>query len=509
MLLEVLPDWKGRAPVLILAAAVGIGAVLRFLYLGQTFTGGDQACWAASVIHLPGNKWMLGVTFGALGPFLSKGLYLFLLHSGVTVTEWWWHLPVALAGLLQVPLTYLLVRRWGGPRIAGAVGALAAAVMPVHIFQSRYAGGHEVLALFCLSVTLVSFQRVMERPTWARGIVATLACAVYLTSHQYLAPFVPTVALALVFLSPPAEPWWRAAMDGARALLTRGVWLAPLATVPVLAVAFRYSVSRSGPGVYVHQFVHPILDGFGVLLSLFTAAVLGTTLFFPSLRSRPVLFCILAGAAWTIPLGIFAPPPIHTEEYALIGLYLWLLGAVLVLDRVATRAPWVALVIGTLLVFAAAERAVWITFYEGSWNRYGTVTPDPGSKALAVVLREQVPRWVPVLSAHSRLDPEVSQYYMDRPILWAQIADEVRGPLAYETLSARAKIIVCDRTRVPVLEADPRFELLMTIRSWGEPQMWIYGEPWIHLSPAVVEAEELNRRYDELYARRYEPSAGP
>lgn len=132
-----------RREACLLCAIVVAGAILRLWRLGSKSLGVDEAF---SV--LLSQKPLPEVLTGDLHPPLFHLLLHFIARWGSS--EWLVRLPSALAGIIAVPLTYLVMMKFGLPR-AGLWAAALVAVSPVHIHHSQEARMYSILVLLCLT----------------------------------------------------------------------------------------------------------------------------------------------------------------------------------------------------------------------------------------------------------------------------------------------------------------------------------------------------------------------
>lgn len=126
-------------------------------------------------------------------------LFFFLTHLALRLgdSEWIVRLPVAMIGIVTIPLLYALGKRIFG-REVGLAAALLLAVSPFHVHFSREARMYPLLALLSL-LSLYALWRALEentRPWWA---VFTVATVLNLYTHYFaLLATAGTVLFAVV-----------------------------------------------------------------------------------------------------------------------------------------------------------------------------------------------------------------------------------------------------------------------------------------------------------------------
>ena len=304
---------------------VCLGLSLRLVLLGNTFQSSDNVELATRVILLPGYAWMIREYYGVLINLLVKVSVGVVSLLGIAVTEFWWKAPVALLGALQVPLTYRFVKRLGGGWMAALVGAAFVSVLPIHVMQSRYLYGYEVLGVFCVTLAIWSLLDFYGRPTWRRGIVASACLGVYLTSHGYTLPIVFCVASvvalfthkrysatgSLLYFPGQAGQWvlLRSLVSGIGLFVTRFVWLFPVLFWPMYYPSVFHSMkkeTRFGP--YLLYYLPGFIGNVGIPIAVLLLLTILIGLLSKRVKSRETVLLITCGAAYLAPLFLAAPP---------------------------------------------------------------------------------------------------------------------------------------------------------------------------------------------------------
>lgn len=189
-----------RGNIFLLIGLLITAFLLRTLYLGNTFQSADNAALADRIVHNHGYAWMVREYYGFLINFIVKIFVATFSLLGIKVTEFWWKLPIALVGSAQVLLTFFFLKRWFKSLRLAFSGAAFLAILPVHVMQSRYLWGYEVLGIFFLTIFIWQWLNFLEKPSLASGRRASLALAFYLISHGYILPLLPAFILSMFLL---------------------------------------------------------------------------------------------------------------------------------------------------------------------------------------------------------------------------------------------------------------------------------------------------------------------
>lgn len=158
----------------ILLALTVIGAILRLYNLGFNSLWLDEASTLSFAVQSPADIWAATVG-GEFNPPLFYWIEHFMLVFGNSETIL--RLVPALAGILMIPVTYLLGREFID-RNTGIIAAALMAVSPFHIFYSQEARAYS-LALLFVSIALLFFLKAYltnDRYSWILfGIFSALA----------------------------------------------------------------------------------------------------------------------------------------------------------------------------------------------------------------------------------------------------------------------------------------------------------------------------------------------
>lgn len=178
--------------IILLAAVVRLAFITASppsLYWEEAALGYDAYSILKSGQDLHGHPWPL-VAFESFGDWKPSG-YFYALVPFIAVfglNEWAVRLPSALAGILTVWLTYLIVKHISKREAWAIWSSLILAIMPWHIQFSR--AGFEVnLATFLLTLGVYCLILGKTRPGYLVGAMAAMVASMY-TYHglRILAP---------------------------------------------------------------------------------------------------------------------------------------------------------------------------------------------------------------------------------------------------------------------------------------------------------------------------------
>jgi mannosyltransferase len=145
----------------IVAGLTALGAVLRFATLGDQAYHHDEIVTASRVLRVGFGHAMDAVGFSESAPPLYYALAWF--WTQVTGNgEWGLRFLSALAGVLTIPVGYLVGRELRDAR-AGAIAAALIAVNPMLLWYSQEARAYSLLGLFC-ALSLLYCVRALQVP---------------------------------------------------------------------------------------------------------------------------------------------------------------------------------------------------------------------------------------------------------------------------------------------------------------------------------------------------------
>ncbi|MBN1811585.1 MAG: phospholipid carrier-dependent glycosyltransferase [Anaerolineae bacterium] len=503
-----------------------LGLLLRLVLLGNTFQSSDNVELAARIVLLPGYAWMIREYYGVLINVLVKVPVGVVSSLGIAVTEFWWKMPVALLGTLQVPLTYCFAKRLGGDQMAALVGAAFVSVLPIHVMQSRYLYGYEVLGVFFVTLAIWSLLDFYDQPTWKRGIIASVYLGVYLISHGYTLPIVFCLASvvtlfarrgynvtdSLLYFPGQTEQLalLRSFVSGIARFAGRFVWLFPVLFWPMYRSSVFHSLKKGARfGLFLPYHLSGFIANVGIPIALLLLLTLLVGLLSKRVKSREALLLITCGAAYLAPLFLAAPPGVTVIRiYMLMGTYFLVLNMVLVLEKLAVlygkKLVWsiVCLCLAVTLwgtVESVFGRDRW---FDPSFVRagQGTVSPDPGSKAAGYLVRKYVPDSAKVLACHRAVEVPNMLYYFDRfEYAYYDLSLE-QSIMKFLEMKDEVDVVICDAEQVPVVESDGGFERRVVLYSEGVPRMWIYVRPGVEMPGIEADVALFNRAFDAGYS---------
>jgi 4-amino-4-deoxy-L-arabinose transferase-like glycosyltransferase len=210
-LLALAGDWRRWSGWVVPITIVAVAAALRLWALGRV-TGNP---FYDAAVRSMGLSWH-NFFFGAIDPSgaisIDKpplDLWLQVLSTkllGFNHTAL--ALPEALAGIASVALLYAAIARACG-RLAGALAALALAVLPIAVLTARSDTMDSVMSALLIAALWAAVVAVQRRRT--RWLLASAALVGLAFNVKLLQALVPLPALALL--------WWAAARPGRRARL--------------------------------------------------------------------------------------------------------------------------------------------------------------------------------------------------------------------------------------------------------------------------------------------------
>lgn len=382
-------------------------------------------------------------------PLTAAGMRLALLGGQ---SEWAARLFPALVGTVSVPILFGVVRRLWDTAV-GLVSALLLAVSPWHIYWSQNARFYVLLLLF-YTLALFFFYLWLEENRRRYLLYALLCFGLAATERLLAIFFVPTAVLylAAVAILPIAKPPGYSKRYAVLLLVVAGAVLLAATAVfwrsPGLWQSLYAMSEVRGPADIVLQHLRGVDPQIWLL-----AAAGGLWLWWRG--QRAALFLLLSASVPLLSVMVASLMQFTQGRYTFVSLTSWLIlaGATAVyLWRFAGRRPWVALLLGVILVAPslqelqeyyfqrAGERPAWKTAFQ--WveaQRQGDdllVTNDPvvgtyytGHTYLA--MRDWQPQLAPqavcqqshriwfVVGGGSRISPQSREVVMQ----WATAVD--------------------------------------------------------------------------------------
>ena len=503
---------KRLPPGVYLALILLAGLALRLVQLGTTFRSADEGAVAARILKYPGYTWMFHEYYGPLINLLVKFGAALVSFLGLTLTEFWWKFPVAVAGALQAPLTYGLLKSLGAGRFGRLFGAALMAVLPLHVMASRYLWGYEVLGVLFITLAVWTLRGFFAEPTIRTGLTASLASGLYLVSHGYILPFLPCLVVLIIFWAPGREGnVFSRLWVGTKLLARKGVWVFPLLALPFCLHPLAHALQKpSRPGFYLFSHAAGFLGNIGLGVMLLLAAAVAAFVMLRETRTQAVVFLALGGAFYLAPLFLGTPAGVTVvRHYMLMGTVLWVWAAALVLDVLAAKRPAGARALAAfclvLTLWGTVESVFWA---DGGVDPSlvtidrGGVFPDPGVKAAGYLLRQNLAPETTVLAIHRNIEPLNLFYYSGRDEIAYYDLTLPATRRAFKEDAGRAEVVICEPEQRDFVEASGLFELRVTLSSKGAPRLTIFARPAVRLPSLEADVRELNRAYDRTYAPR-------
>ncbi|MFW5746290.1 MAG: hypothetical protein ACOCWQ_01930 [Nanoarchaeota archaeon] len=434
----------------IVAVAVLLGAIMRLYRLGTPFASSDNAGLAIQIICNQGWAWMFYTAYGPLINFITKIWAVFMTASGIGLDEFVWRLPVALVGVASIPMAYAFLRSISVSRKGAAAGALVMAVFPLHVFQSRYLWGYEVLGFFFLMLALISLRWYLRSPSLWRGLACSTAFAAYLCSHGYFMPVVLVVAWYLLLFTQDT-------LAALKDLVRHFVWIMPVLAYPFFISSIYHALNKNARfGLFMFAYLDEFGTAFGAAMTLLIGVALAAVIARVVARKevRPALFLLGAAGVYLLPLFLTGPPGVTViRGYMLIG------GCFLILlagwHADTTGRWWFAVLAAALIVTSLGTLAA--MGHDDAQpeemrriGQYSLITSgrggfeDTGVKALGYLLYRYGVQDAEVLAVHRHLEAPVMRYYIGRRNLsWTDLTHlEWRTKLTY--YGHESDLMLCD-----------------------------------------------------------------
>lgn len=241
-----------------LIVLVVLGTLLRWYRLGyQSFWNDEVVTWLSA----QGSAW--NVITQRMENSNIPPLYYLIADAGLTLRgrlglEEAMRLPSVVAGVLSIPLLYIVARPWVGARVALLAAALLT-VSPFHIWYSQEARPYVVLLLAAL-VALACAQQALEHPDrgWWKAAFALAAAATFYL-HTVGVAFIGFTVVYIVAAVPhaftgsarrPGSQWneWRASVRAAGMTYWRS-WTLTFIGVALLCIPALYRLASFPPTV--------------------------------------------------------------------------------------------------------------------------------------------------------------------------------------------------------------------------------------------------------------------
>lgn len=536
-----LPSWLvATASILIVVA---LAAALRIWNMGATFESSDQAAMAYLVRYEQGLRWVFAHDYGPVLP----GLQLICTH-----TLAWLQRPLdetaarivpALLSLIQVLVTYPLLRRLHASRSEAWAGALVCAVLPAMVSDAHYPwAGHTCWLLGGTLALWGTLTWLDQRRRWPLVIAAF-----GLTGHCLSGSYAFAVPLALLWL------WQRSiatSRDRGKLLAFAAGFVLPcIVALTVIVLSWWWTgqgqlghlLRKSGASAFgVHPEQIPGLPAMWTgQLGVVFGCVAGAALVV-GLRSlylgRRVGLLALWGWAGLVPFVLLADW--NATGYA--GYYLFdvvyvaaMLGVLLLMRpfrprdetlfrevqnrtglgaffrRVPLAACRVTAVMIALTCFVQlGAGSLGIVDANGGLHRWSGITaawgaarPDSGIKAACWYVRQHVPPDGVILCVHERdgMEVPVAEYYLGRKVLAGYDLQPRILPKLLLTMQPQADVIIAEPRHAAMVEALRGMDLVGRFTSHGQAVRLVYARRGMALPRMDSETGLLNDRYDRTY----------
>ena len=501
---------KLQVAVSILSLLV-VSFLLRILFIGNTFQSSDNAELAWKILKNSGYSWIIHDYYGALIDVVVK-LFVGLLSTfGITITEFWWKVPIAILGSFQAPLTYFfLKRRIGCSDFAAWFGAISIAILPIHVFLSRYLYGYEVFGVFFVTLAIWKLLDFFETPTLTTGLLGSFFAGLYLISHGYIIPFVPCLIVILVLFGPAEQSdSFRRFTDNVKSSVRHLLWLFPLLLYPLYISSIRHALQKpTRLGFYLQDHLPGFIENTGYGLVLLLVLAISSSILGKRFRTKHSILFIICSASYLAPLLFGTPKGITViRPYMLLSTYFLILSAAIALDK------WESLRRRSMivLIFLCFMVTLWGTV-ESVYGRdemfdpsgvkieYGGISRDPGSKAAGFLIRKYVKPSEKVLAIHGAVEPPNLFYYFGRSQYSFFDLPRRQAVEKLRLLRDKVDVIICSEVEAPLVESSGTFVKRVVLSSENQTRMLIYAKPYVELPLIVSDVRPLNHLFDREYA---------
>ena len=513
------PGWSRETKLecACLASLTALGAFLRFNKLGSVFQSSDNALLAVRLTSREGYAWMTEEYHGVLISVLGKIWTGLLSTVGMSLSEFEFKTPVAFFGTASIILVWGFMRRFGFPMTVRLWAAGITALLPIHIFQSRYLYGYEIYGLFFLLLALWKLADFLEQPTLKRALAGSLAIAVYMISHGYFIPGVVLIVIAPAFLRPVAEP---AVGSQVRAFFTRwamgiadclrfALWLFPVLAYPLYRRSLEHALGKDTRlGFYLDDHFMGMLNNVGIPLALVCLVGLIASGWGWRKRGDGIKWVLLLGAGgYFAPLLLSTPPGLTVVRgYMLVGSALLLLASISFIYRMGHTWPASALMITALLFTAWGVNHT--LFIDGYMSKPTMIRiergqiRDPGTKAAGYLIRQHLPRNIDVVALHRAMEPPNLKYYADRKNIAWYDRSLSRTQRYFDKHKTEIQIVLADRNQAPFVRESRLFEERVVFSFHDREELWIFVKPEVAFPSYRGDTAKFNEAFDRSYGSR-------
>lgn len=509
--------------IVLTIATLAIG--LRVWNLNATLATSDQAAMAWMLRYKFGVKWIFAHDYGPVVPIVDRTWAALLNRVHMPLNEAATRLPVVFASLLQVLVTFGLVRRLGLTRRIAAFGTLVTSLLPVPVTDAHFCWGYPTFWLLTGTTALWATLSYLDtrRARWLALAGASLAAHCLSNCFAFAMPLTILIAWRTSVRANRAS-----SKTGTSARSTWTAWCLGFALPCLLALAviggswkwtgggqlghLLFKHRAGSTGLQIAQLAQvPWLWGmqFGYLFGIVAAAglVYGTML-----RDRCRLLAVLC---WTSVLSLLfcvdwsrvGYPTAYAIEAAYAGGLLGAIWVARVWARLASHpsarlafagAAGIALLhmgIGSADACLQDGRLASLTGIRTGW---GSVKPETGIKAAGWYVRKYVPADAIVMTTHTNtgMEAPVAEYYLGRQVLADCDLRPDMLPSLTRTLQGNLDVLVVDATWVHLADAMVGFERVATFRAENTPVRYVYARESLSLPRVDAKATALNALYD-------------
>lgn len=549
------PSKRGHRAVTggILAVAVLVAFALRTYRTDVPFHTGDYAALPYMVSHWYGVSWIVAHIHGALLPAIVWLFARGAVAVGLVMNETMWRLPLALVGTVHVPVTYLLMRRFGAGRWIAIMASGIAAVLPSLASDARYPWGYETLAVCVGSLAIWAWLRDLDYSTRGSRWLAGGLLGVYLVSHLVIHA-VPLVIAAAALLVVGRR-------EAVRRLLRPSTVVPVLCAVAVVWFAFfrlnggilgrmsrhvshgTLDVGSSSVADIAHYWNHHM----GPIWSTFCLAAVVVGLVLVARRDRrglPALWAVLYVTPLMLLLDLsnIGRPTVYqlqgTYAASLAGcMFLQILAGAAARQARSLRAPitthlWHRRPAGVVRgetptpqfnsgLFRAALRGGLIAFglmivglhllgsvsnlfLDCRWPSltgtvdYGRAVADPGFKAAGWYVRRHVPPDALILATHgvTGMEYPCATYYTGRHVAAAEDATYEQECRIIEAVRKDIDVAIVERRYLPMFTEQTGFTVPVRILRGSAPVLYVAARQGFAIPEMDVNIARANADYD-------------
>ena len=505
-------------PVAALTLITLAGFFLRVLQLDHTFVSSDNVMLAERIVKRPGFVWMVLEQYGLMISFFVKIGVSVTAALGITVTEFYWTLPVAIAGTLSIPVVYLFLKRMDVSEPVSIYGAAITSILPVHIFQSRYLWGYEIFGILFATFAVWSLLVFYKNQSRKNAVIASALSGAYIISHGYFAPYAPVLLCIIYLYSPVTDSGFMVRMkEGLKLYFSRYLWagmavMLPFTTRPLIHMFAK----KTRFGFYLFDHIPGYVYSTGLFLSLLLLPAIILYLFSRRVRSRQASVMLLAGFFFMAPIIFGTPAGITVANgYMLVSAVFFQYFMLMVLDRFVSHRRTVLFSILTVTILLT----LWGD-YQSIFLREKGMDPslvrqqrgeifDPGTKAAGYIVQKYVPASSAMYGMHQSIEePNIYYYFRRKDYAFDDLTTEATVQKLAE-LKDRVDVVVCSIDQVKFVEATGLFERKVELTDGtGLYGMYIFTKPGVPVPVITGTFGKYNALFDREFSWNREILSG-